>query len=55
MPLFSRSVHGQQRRAFYDTKLFLQEVLEPNFSMGCNVGEIGNDLESDPQTLSTKI
>ena len=55
MPLFSRSVHGQQRRAFYDTKLFLQEVLEPYFCMGCNAGEIGNDLESDPQTLSTKI
>ena len=55
VPLFSRSVHGQQRRAFYDTKLFLQEVLEPNFSMGCNVGEIGNDLASDPQTLSTTI
>ena len=32
-----------------------QEVLEPNFSMGCNVGEIGNDLASDPQTLSTTI
>ena len=49
------SVHGQQRRAFYDTKLFLQEVSEPNFSMGCNVGEIGNDLESDAQTLCTNI
>ena len=25
---------------------FSQEVLEPNFTMGCIIGEIGNDLES---------
>ena len=45
-------VHGQRRRAFSDTKLFSQEVLELNyFSIGCNciISEIGNDLESDPQ------
>ena len=24
-------------------------LLEPNFSMGCIIGEIGNGLESDPQ------
>ena len=55
VPLFSRSVHGHQLKAFFDTKFFLQEVLECNFSMGCIVGEIANDLESDPQTLSTMI
>ena len=34
-----------------DEELFLtQEVLEHNYSsMGCIIGEIGNDLESDPQ------
>ena len=40
---------------FLTQNYFSQEQLEPNFSMGCVVGEIGNDLESDPQTLSTKI
>ena len=29
--------------------------MEPNFSMGCIIGEKGNDLEFDPQILSTKI
>ena len=28
---------------------FSQEVLEPDFSMGYIISEIGNDLESDPQ------
>ena len=28
---------------------FSQEVMEPNFSMGCIIAEIGNCLESDPQ------
>ena len=28
---------------------FSKELLEPNFSMACIIGEIGNDLESDPQ------
>ena len=55
VPFFSRSVHGQQRRAFLTQNYFLQEVLELNFSMSCIIGEIGNDLESDPQTLSTKV
>ena len=40
---------------FLTQNYFSQEVLEPNFSMDCIVGEIGNDLESDPQTLYTKI
>ena len=40
---------------FLTQNYFSQEVLEPNFSMSCNVGEIGNDLASDPQTLSTTI
>ena len=31
---------------FLTQNCFSQEVLEPNFSMGCIVGEIGNDLES---------
>ena len=55
VPFFNRSVHGQQRRAFLTQNYFLQEVLELNFSMSCIIGEIGNDLESDPQTLSTKV
>ena len=40
---------------FLTQNYFSQEVLEPNFSMGCIVDEIGNDPESDPQTLSTNI
>ena len=34
---------------FLTQNCFSQEVLEPNFSMDCIIGEIGNDLESDPQ------
>ena len=34
---------------FLTQNCFSQEVLEPNFSIGCTIGEIGNDLESDPQ------
>ena len=40
---------------FLTQNCFSHEVVEPNFSMGCIIGEKGNDLESDPQTLSTKI
>ena len=40
---------------FLTQNYFSQEQLEPNFSMGCVVSEIGNDLESDPRTLSTTI
>ena len=40
---------------FWTQNYFSQEVLEPNFSMGYIIGEIGNDLESDQETLSTKI
>ena len=35
--------------------VFEEEVEESNFSMGCIIGEKGNDLESDPLTLSMKI
>ena len=34
---------------FLTQSCFSQEVLEPNFNMGCIIGEIENDLESDPQ------
>ena len=34
---------------FLTQNCFSQEVLEPNFSMDCIIGEIGSDLESDPQ------
>ena len=34
---------------FLTQNCFSQELLEPNFSMGCIIGETGNDLESDPQ------
>lgn len=34
---------------FLRENCFLLEVLEPNFSMGQIFGEIGNDLESNPQ------
>ena len=34
---------------FLTHSCFLQEVLEPYFSMSFIIGETGNDLESDPQ------
>ena len=34
---------------FLTQNCFSQEVLEPNFSMDCIIGEIGSDFESDPQ------
>ena len=34
---------------FLTQNCFSQEVLEPDFSMDCIIGEIGSDLESDPQ------
>ena len=34
---------------FLTQNCFLQEVLEPDFSMGYIIGEIGNNRESDPQ------
>ena len=36
---------------FLTQNCFSQEVLEPNLSMGCIIGEIGNDLESDLQNF----
>ena len=39
---------------FLTQNCFSQEVLESHFSTGCIIGELGNDLESDPQN-STKI
>ena len=40
---------------FLTQNYFSQEVLGLNFSVTYIIGEIGNDLESDPQALSTKI
>ena len=40
-------VYGQQE-LFLTQNFFSQDVLEPNFSIGCIISEIGNDLESDP-------
>ena len=34
---------------FLTQNCFSQEVLEPNFSMDCIIGEIKSDLKSDPQ------
>ena len=34
---------------FLTQNCFSQEVLEPNFSIACIIGETGNDLESDPR------
>ena len=55
--LFSRSVHGQQQRAFFWHKIIFRKKYWNLIlvSMGCIVSAIGNDLESDSQTLSTKI
>ena len=36
---------------FLTQNCFSQEVLEPDFSMDCIIGEIGSDLESDPQNF----
>ena len=43
------------KELFLIQNCFSQEVVEPNFSMGCIIGEKGNDLEFDPQILSKKI
>ena len=43
------------KELFLTQNCFSQEVVESNFSMGCIIGEKGNDLESDPLTLSMKI
>ena len=43
------------KELFLTQNCFSQEVEESNFSMGCIIGEKGNDLESDPRTLSMKI
>ena len=40
----NHGVHGQRRRAFSDSKLFFARSIQPNFSMGCIIGRIGNDL-----------
>ena len=41
------------KELFLIQNCFSQEVEESNFSMGCIIGEKGN--ESDPLTLSMKI
>ena len=45
----NQGVHGQRQRAFLTQNCFSQEVLEYYFSMGCIIGVIRNDLESDLQ------
>ena len=37
------------KELFLTQNCFLQEVLEPSFSVGCIIGDKENDLESDPQ------
>ena len=45
---------NSNKELFLTQNCFLQEVLEPNFSMGCIIGEIENDLESDPKSSFNK-
>ena len=40
---------NSEEELFLTQNCFSQEVLEPNFSMDCIIGEIGSDLESDSQ------
>ena len=42
------------KELFLTQSCFSQQVVEPNFSMGCIMGK-KNDLQSDPLTLSTTI
>ena len=42
------------KELFLIQNCFSQEVVEPDFSMGCIIGEKGNDLEFDPQILSPR-
>jgi len=48
-------IMDSDKELFLIQNCFSQEVEESNFSMGCIIGEKGNDLESDPLTLSMKI
>jgi len=43
------------KELFLIQNCFSQELVEPHFSMGCIIGQKGNDLEFDPQIISTKI
>ena len=47
-------VMDSNKELFLTQHRFLQEVLEAKFSMGCIIGEIGHDLESDLQSSLLK-